>query len=185
MLILKLNKSGMPKAWISAEEAAKHYCQGKVLFELGETQHVLHGGWNREGVQSTLTLSSIIACDGRISEDKGEISLTNRFLFRRDQQMCLYCGDTFPLHQLTRDHIIPKSKGGKDSWTNSATACKRCNHAKGARGPEEANMPLLAVPFTPNMYERFFLMNRKILADQMAFLSAHFSQKRDWQKEVS
>ncbi|MGQ8364449.1 HNH endonuclease [Glaciecola sp. 1036] len=181
MMILKLNKSGMPKSWISAEEAAKCYCQGKVIFELGETEQILYGGWNSKGEQSQLKISSIIGCDGQITEDKGHISLTNRFLFRRDQQMCLYCGGHFALTQLTRDHIIPRSKGGKDTWTNAATACRRCNHIKGAKTPEEANMKLLAVPFTPNMYERFFLMNRKILADQMAFLSAHFSARRNWQ----
>jgi len=92
----------------------------------------------------------------------------------------MYCGQTFTPKQLTRDHIIPRSRGGKDVWTNVATACQRCNHAKGAKTPEEANMPLLAVPFRPNVYERFYLMNRRILADQMAFLEGHFSHQRNW-----
>lgn len=73
----------------------------------------------------------------------------------------------------------PRSRR-KDVWTNVATACQRCNHAKGAKTPEEANMPLLAVPFRPNVYERFYLMNRRILADQMAFLEGHFSHQRNW-----
>ncbi|MFC4700751.1 HNH endonuclease [Glaciecola siphonariae] len=180
MLILRLNKSGMPQTWISQEEAAKCYVQDKVLFELGESKVVLRGGWNRLGEQSTLAISTIIACDGKITQDAGKISLCNRYLFRRDSNTCLYCGDTFSTVKLTRDHIIPRSRGGKNTWTNSATACKRCNHAKGARTPEEANMKLLAVPFVPNIYERFFLMNRTILSDQMAFLSSHFSQKRAW-----
>ena len=85
-----------------------------------------------------------------------------------------------PMGQLTRDHIIPRSRGGNNEWTNVATACSRCNHQKGARTPEEANMPLLAVPFRPNLYERFYLMNRRILADQMDFLSHHFSDQRNW-----
>nr|WP_136252696.1 HNH endonuclease [Ningiella ruwaisensis] len=180
MLILRLNKSGMPQTWISKEEAAKCYVQEKVLFELGEDKLILRGGWNRLGEQSKLELSTIIACEGKITQDMGKISLSNRYLFRRDNNTCLYCGDVFSTHQLTRDHIIPRSRGGKNGWMNSATACKRCNHAKGARTPEEANMKLLAVPFVPNIYERFFLMNRKILSDQMAFLSSHFSTKRQW-----
>jgi hypothetical protein len=180
MLILRLNKSGMPQTWISKEEAAKCYVQDKVLFELGTDSRVLKGGWNRQGEQSTLSINTIIGCDGKITQDSGKIALCNRYLFRRDANVCLYCGDTFPFQKLTRDHIIPRSRGGKNTWTNSATACKRCNHAKGAKTPEEANMKLLAVPFVPNIYERFFLMNRKILSDQMAFLSSHFSSKRQW-----
>lgn len=180
MLVLRLNKAGMPQEWIHPEDAAKLYCQNKVLFELGEADCVLHGGWNRLGEQSKLTLSSIIACDGKVTDTSGKIALNNRFLFRRDNHICLYCGNHFAPSQLTRDHIIPRSRGGKDSWTNVATACARCNHAKGARTPEEAAMPLLAVPFKPNIYERFYLMNRRILADQMAFLSNHFSQRRQW-----
>lgn len=180
MYILRLNKSGMPQAWITPEEAAKYYCQKRVLFELGDAKQVLHGGWNKHGQQSVLELSSIIACEGKVVHGKGSISLCNRYLFRRDNHLCLYCGQKFQASQLTRDHIIPRSRGGKDVWTNSATACSRCNCHKAARTPEEAGMALIAVPFAPNIYERFYLMNRRILADQMAFLGNHFSANRMW-----
>ena len=179
MLILRLNKAGAPQDWLNIYQAARYYAQGKVLFELGSQQYTLLGGRNRYGVQSRLQLSSIIACDGKLVTH-GKIALTNRYLFRRDNQLCLYCGNRFRSGQLTRDHIIPRSRGGKNEWTNVATACSRCNHQKGARTPEEANMPLLAVPFRPNLYERFYLMNRRILADQMDFLSHHFSDQRNW-----
>lgn len=181
MLVLRLNKAGMPQEWIHPEQAARLYCQNKILFELGEDSRILHGGINRQGVQSRLRLASIIACDGKVTDLSGKIALTNRYLFRRDNCLCLYCGQAFTPRQLTRDHILPRSRGGQDSWTNVATACQRCNHAKGARTPEEAGMPLLAVPFRPNVYERFYLMNRRILADQMVFLSSHFTHRRDWQ----
>lgn len=184
MLVLRLNKAGMPQEWVLPEEAARLYCQDKVLFELGATACTLHGGWNNAGIRSELTLSSIIACDGKVTDVSGKIALCNRYLFRRDDHLCLYCGQRFSPGQLTRDHIIPRSRGGQDKWTNVATACGRCNHAKGARTPEEADMPLLAVPFRPNLYERFYLMNRRILADQMAFLSSHFSRQRNWQDGV-
>ncbi|MEC8374816.1 MAG: HNH endonuclease [Pseudomonadota bacterium] len=180
MLVLRLNKAGMPQEWIDVEHAAKLYCQGKVLFELGSDSIILKGGWNRNGLQSQLNLSSIIACDGKVTDMSGKVALTNRYLFRRDSYLCMYCGQKFSPKRLTRDHIVPRSRGGKDSWTNVATACQRCNHAKGAKTPEEANMPLLAVPFRPNVYERFYLMNRRILTDQMAFLQSHFTQNRDW-----
>ncbi len=184
MLVLKLNKSGMPQAWITPEEAAKYYSQNRVLFELGDASKVLLGGMNKCGVQSRLELSSIIGCDGKIVSGKGSISLCNRYLFRRDNYLCLYCGQKFNASELTRDHIIPRSKGGRDVWTNSATACSRCNCHKAARTPEEAGMTLIAVPFTPNIYERFYLMNRRILTDQMAFLGNHFSKNRMWLQDT-
>ena len=140
MLVLRLNKAGMPQEWVLPEEAARLYCQDKVLFELGATACTLHGGWNNAGIRSELTLSSIIACDGNVTDVSGKIALCNRYLFRRDDHLCLYCGQRFSPGQLTRDHIIPRSRGGQDKWTNVATACGRCNHAKGARTPEEANM---------------------------------------------
>lgn len=180
MFVLRLNKSGMPQAWITPEEAAKHYAQDRVLYELGQSKKVMLGGWNRFRQQSRLELSSIIACEGKVITSDGRISLNNRYLFRRDDHTCLYCGNRFKPSELTRDHIIPRSRGGRDIWTNAATACSRCNCHKGARTPEEAGMALIAVPFTPNIYERFYLMNRRILSDQMAFLGSHFSRNRDW-----
>jgi hypothetical protein len=59
-------------------------------------------------------------------------------------------------------------------------ACKRCNWQKDNRTPEEARMPLLAVPFRPNPWEWHFLAKDRILADQMDYLSQQFSARRDW-----
>jgi hypothetical protein len=68
---------------------------------------------------------------------------------------------------LSRDHVVPVSHGGRDSWTNSVTACKKCNIRKANRTPEQAGMPLIYVPYVPNRHEQFILRNRRILADQM------------------
>jgi hypothetical protein len=74
---------------------------------------------------------------------------------------------------LTRDHITPVSRGGLDTWTNVATACRRCNNYKGGRTPEQAAMELIAVPFTPNYAEYIYLKGRRVLTDQMQYLLAH------------
>lgn len=103
-------------------------------------------------------------------------------LFRRDNYLCLYCGQSFCSQELTRDHVLPRAQGGKDIWTNVVSACKRCNHTKGNRTPEQANMPLLAVPFAPNPFEYLYLSNRHIITDQMDYLSKQFSNHRDWKK---
>jgi 5-methylcytosine-specific restriction endonuclease McrA len=86
----------------------------------------------------------------------------------------MYCGVEFPDALLTRDHVTPLSRGGRDGWANVISACRACNTRKGGRTPEESGMPLLAVPFVPNYAEYLVLSNRRILADQMAFLKARF-----------
>ena len=61
-------------------------------------------------------------------------------VFLRDRFTCQYCGDGFPTHELTFDHIIPRSRGGRTVWTNVVTACGACNLRKGNRLPREAHM---------------------------------------------
>mgnify|MGYP002058790080 FL=1 len=100
--------------------------------------------------------------------------MNNATLFRRDGNLCLYCGQPFKPESLSRDHVAPLSRGGRDIWQNVVTSCKRCNHHKGNRMPEEAGMELVAVPFVPTHAEYIFLSGRTILADQMEFLLAHF-----------
>ncbi|HHC74110.1 MAG TPA: HNH endonuclease, partial [Thiothrix sp.] len=100
--------------------------------------------------------------------------LSNPALFRRDDHICLYCGQSFPISLLSRDHVIPISRQGRDVWTNVVTACKSCNNKKANRTPEQAKMPLLAVPFQPTYAEYVYLQGRNILADQMDFLRSHF-----------
>ena len=98
--------------------------------------------------------------------------LTNRTLFQRDRNLCLYCGREFSVRDLTCDHVLPASRGGRNVWENCVAACRACNQRKNNRTPEEARMKLLAVPYTPNLAEYLILSNRRILVDQMAFLKA-------------
>lgn len=58
-------------------------------------------------------------------------------IYKRDKYKCVYCSTS---NDLTLDHVIPKSKGGKNTWSNLVTACKKCNSRKGDRTPEEAGM---------------------------------------------
>ncbi len=75
--------------------------------------------------------------------------LLNRVnLFRRDGGECQYCGSR---RQLTIDHVVPRSKGGKTSWTNLVTACNRCNVNKGDKTPEQAGLILKNDPFKPSL----------------------------------
>jgi 5-methylcytosine-specific restriction endonuclease McrA len=80
------------------------------------------------------------------------VLLNRANLFRRDSNECQYCGSK---KQLTIDHIIPRSKGGKTNWTNLITACHRCNVVKGDKTPEQAGMQMKSEPFRPTL--GFFL----------------------------
>ncbi len=76
------------------------------------------------------------------------VMLNRANIFRRDKYQCVYCGSP---KQLTIDHVVPKSKGGKSTWTNLVTACHRCNVKKGDKFLEQAGMSLRIKPFKPSL----------------------------------
>ena len=86
----------------------------------------------------------------------------------------MYCGNKFTPNNLPETTLFRALAAGKTAGRTLPLLASGVIVPKGAKTPEEANMPLLAVPFRPNVYERFYLMNRRILADQMAFLQGTF-----------
>lgn len=178
--ILKLDLAGQPRGWISAHDAVTAYARGDVCYGIGEPLPPMFGGIQRlTGIQSRIEIQPIIALQGRIVSGF-TLTLTNKTLFRRDDHRCLYCGRQFPRSELTRDHVQPTSRGGADRWENVVAACSRCNWRKDDKTPEEAKMPLLAVPFRPNTWEWHFLAKDRILTDQIDYLSKQFRDFRDW-----
>lgn len=178
-LILRLDVAGSPVRWVPWQDAVNLYAREMIAWTAGESLFTFRGGISRlSGERSIVKINSIIAVkrSNQIKHGKRTIPpLTNRELFLRDAFLCMYCGNKFKDDLLTRDHVIPISKGGKDRWSNVVTACRHCNTKKANRIPEQAKMPLLAVPFIPNWAEYLALSNRKILADQMEFLKSQFS----------
>jgi 5-methylcytosine-specific restriction endonuclease McrA len=175
--ILRLNVAGQPVDWVTWQDAVCLYAREIVIWSLGDPVLRVRGGHSRiDGAQSSLEIHSIIACDGRVMPvRKGVPPLTNEALFRRDLSVCLYCGGTFADGELTRDHVVPGSRGGRDVWDNVVAACKRCNHHKGNRLLQECGMELLALPYVPNFAEYLALTNSgRILGDQMNFLKKSF-----------
>jgi hypothetical protein len=186
-LVLTLDTHGVPHRWITWQHACYYYAKNQVAWTLGEHAFTVYGGLNRlTGQRSEITASSIIAVKGKAMAMKSFNQvppLNNRELFHRDRQLCAYCGGTFPSAKLTRDHVKPFSKGGKDIWMNVVTACRSCNEKKSDRTPELAGMELLYLPYIPNRAEYLILTNRRILADQMQFLAQHVpAQSRLHQK---
>lgn len=78
-----------------------------------------------------------------------EIRFSRRNIFERDRNTCQYCGRRTPKPDLTIDHVIPRSRGGRDTWANVVLACIECNVKKANRTPEEARMPLIRKAIKP------------------------------------
>jgi len=78
-----------------------------------------------------------------------KVVLTKKNILIRDNFKCVYCDSN---KNLTLDHLIPKSKGGKNDWLNLVTCCDSCNKKKGDKTPEESKMVLLRKPFKPSYY---------------------------------
>lgn len=181
--ILRLDVSGQPVEWLSWQEAACLYARQLIAWTLGEPIRTIHGGISRlTGRRSTIELHSIVACSGRLHARRRPVPpLTNMALFRRDRHMCMYCAQQFPERELTRDHIVPRSRGGNDRWGNVVTACRRCNQRKDNRLAEEAGMEMIAIPYQPNIAEWLALINGdRIRGDQMEFLRSQFSPLSRW-----
>jgi len=178
--VLRTDVSGMPLEWIGYQDAVRLYHLAQVAYACGSLLYRVHGGCNaRTGRRSVVDVNSIIATHGNNhalakARDRYVPPLNNPALFNRDGHLCMYCGERFATRDLSRDHVTPLSQGGADLWNNVVAACKRCNNHKAGRTPEEAGMQLLAIPFVPTHAEYIYLQGRRVLADQMEFLRAHF-----------
>jgi 5-methylcytosine-specific restriction endonuclease McrA len=186
--ILRLNKAGQPIDWLHWQEAVCLYSRELICWSMGDIIFRVRGGYNQyQGRRTIVELPSIIACGGaQLARPIHRPPLTNLALFERDNHQCLYCGKFFDGMVLTRDHILPKCRGGGDTWENVVAACRRCNQYKGNRRLDEVNMELLALPYRPNAAEFLALVNsRRILPDQMDFLSKQFSSNSRWHMPVT
>lgn len=171
-LFLAIDSTGYPTCWLSWQEAVTQEVLGKVSYGFGDFEFTFRGGGNRRtGQNSSVTLKSILVLNGRnrAARQHSTIPLSNQSLFERDRYTCAYCGAVQP-RGLTRDHIVPISRGGSDSWLNVCAACRTCNTRKGALLLEELGWELLYLPYAPNHHEGLLLQNRRILCDQMELL---------------
>lgn len=158
--VLLLNRDGQPMDWISQEEAIHYHATEKVIFQIGrEDQFVFRGGFNRpKNTMSVLATAPIIAVDGSSQDKTYKIpTISNRILFQRDEHRCGYCGRKFSSGQLTRDHIVARSRGGKDEWNNIVACCKYHNNIKDNMTLEECGLQLLFEPYTPTFSEVLYL----------------------------
>ena len=179
-LVLRTDIAGMPLEWIDYRESARLYHQEQVAYTCGSLLYKLYGGMSARTGRRMTPRPAVSGIDIGHTGNPGNTRhdyvppLNNQTLFRRDAFICMYCGMRFAARELSRDHIRPFSQKGTDVWTNVVAACRRCNNQKASRTPEQAKMQLIAVPFTPTYAEYIFLKGRRVLADQMEYLLAHF-----------
>ena len=173
MPVLALDVSGTPRQWISNEDAISYQATDSVAWSMGDVVVRYRGGTQKTGTKSYLECASIIAIKGHgfNPHKHAKVALSNRTLFGRDRMMCAYCGTQHAsAGKLSRDHIVPRSRGGSDAWMNVVTACRSCNSKKDNLTLKESGMELLYVPYVPNHFENMILQNRNILTDQMDYL---------------
>ena len=116
-----------------------------VLLLKGKAESIEHNG---KFIYQEFTLPTVIRLRNYVAVPYKEIPLIRRNLLHRDGHSCQYCAYTG--EDLTLDHILPRSRGGVDSWDNMVTACVRCNIKKGNRTPKEAGMVLRNQPHKPH-----------------------------------
>ena len=141
--ILVLNASYMPLGMVTWMKAICLLWQDKAeVVEAGE--RIVRSPSLEMQVPSIVRLTSQVPFHRR----RTRLSRTN--LLRRDDYTCQYCGKRLPASELNMDHVIPRSRGGRPSWTNIVTACVKDNHRKGSKTPAEAGMRLLREPRKPS-----------------------------------
>lgn len=124
--------------------------RGFVLVEKGKAE-VLRKGEDIVTTIGNFVRPVVIRLLNYVKFRPKTIKVNRRRVFKRDDYTCLYCGSK---KNLTIDHVIPKSKGGDNSWKNLATSCQRCNSNKGDKTPEQAGMKLRHKPYEPSLFSR-------------------------------
>lgn len=169
--VLVLNRNFAPVHVISAQRA---FCL--LWKDLAEIVHVENGqfmtfdfeGWREESELKAAILSPgertgdwVKAVSFEIEVPRiirlrrydrmpmNAVKFNRRNVFLRDSFQCQYCAQRFSTSQLSLDHVVPRSRGGVESWENIVCACLKCNVRKGDRTPVEANMRLLRDPIKP------------------------------------
>lgn len=128
---LVLNASYEPLKIVSWERAVHLYFQDKVDI-LENYDRIIRSARVSMAVPSVIRVRSMV----RFRTLHG-VKFSRSTVFIRDQFRCQYCGDRFPEHELTFDHILPVARGGQKTWENIVTACRPCNFRKGQKTPEE------------------------------------------------
>lgn len=156
-----LNASYEPLSVISAKRALILIFEGKAVVVEEHPEYVVRSPSITVKVPVMVALKEFVKAR-RVFHSPA--ALTQRNLFVRDNHTCQYCGrhksDLRSKEVLTRDHIIPESKGGKNTWENLVTACSTCNNKKADHDLDDTGMHLLKKPVAPTLFELWMRHSR-------------------------
>ena len=160
-VVLVLNANYSPMTVCTAKRAISLYFLNKIdiLSNYNEKVH---------SPSTSLDLPSIIKIKTYIKNNSMAVEISRKNVLVRDNYPCQYCKKKSK--SLTVDHVVPKFRGGQDSWENLVAACKNCNQIKGEHTPEEARMPLMRKPKRPNRIHYFQRLVKKKQADWRPYL---------------
>ncbi len=165
---LLLNATFEPIGVISWKKAIILYLLGKAEV-ISVYQHVVRS------VSTSVNLPAVLRLTRYVKYRRQEVKFTRRNIYIRDKYRCQYCGRVFEPKDLTYDHVIPRSRGGKTTWTNVVTCCHSCNLKKGGQTPREAGMRLLSQPKEPHWHPmiHFSMDTQQIPAPWLDYLIWH------------
>ncbi len=140
MRTLVLNAGYEPLAVVSFKRALVLVMNQKATVVAADETDPVRSATNTWARPSVIILRNYVRIPGR------QVPVSRRGVLRRDAQRCGYCGG----HATTIDHILPRSRGGKDSWENLVACCLKCNNVKGDRTPAEMGWRLRFQPKAPH-----------------------------------
>lgn len=156
---LALNASFEPLTLVPMRRALRLVLEGKAEIVEADAGRFVHSERLTLPRPAVIRLVRFIHVPRRFRRQ-----VTNTFLFARDRYRCQYCGraaaELKPRESLTRDHLIPLSRGGTNDWTNVVTACSPCNTRKGNRLPEELGMHPMTHPSEPHFVHLSWAVRR-------------------------
>jgi 5-methylcytosine-specific restriction endonuclease McrA len=179
---LALNASFEPLTMVPMRRALRLVLDGKAEIIEADTGRFVHSERLTMPRPAVIRLVRFIHVPRRFRRQ-----VTNTFLFARDRYRCQYCGRTAaelrPRESLTRDHLIPMSRGGTNDWTNVVTACSPCNTRKGNRMPEEIGMHPLSAPVEPHFVHLSWAV-RRLTPTQSKYIKLFYGEDTLHQLEL-
>lgn len=155
MPVLLINASYEPLRIIHGKDAIRMMVTGKVEVEVGRDVDVVPG----------FRMPSVVRLRRYVRVPITTKVMSKRSIHQRDDHRCMYCntrcnGSGDEPNAISLDHVIPRSRGGRNDWDNLVTACKRCNHRKADRTPEEAGMQLRCRPLPRTIHTSRFVLRQ-------------------------
>ena len=152
---LKLDSSFRPLEIVDSIEAL-------VLCLIGKAYAIENYKEEIRSVSESFKIPAVIVLTRYVKFHFHTMTANRANVIWRDQNTCQYCSKEEESRVLTIDHVVPRSKGGKNTWENLVTACKKCNQKKGNKTPKEANMKLLREPKRPKSNILRAISNKQI-----------------------